>query len=114
MATIQQFYLPVGLKAVTNEFELGIWSAEPWELSLRVERPGFDSRQGDFSLFATTSGAALGPAQYRVQWAPVALSRGVKRPGRESDRSFSSSAEVKNAWSYASTHLIRLYGVLRN
>jgi hypothetical protein len=27
----------------------------------------------------------------------------VMRPGRESDRSPPSSAEVKNAWSYAST-----------
>jgi len=30
---------------------------------------------------------------------------GVKRPGSEVDTNFSSSAEVKNAWSYTSTHL---------
>jgi hypothetical protein len=33
-----------------------------------------------------------------------ALSPRIKRPGREADHSPPSSAEVKNAWSYASTH----------
>jgi hypothetical protein len=33
------------------------------------------------------------------------------RPGRESDRSPPSSAEVKNAWSYTSTPFVRLHGV---
>jgi len=37
---------------------------------------------------------------------------GVKRPGRETDRSPPSSAEVKNAWRYTSTPLIRLNGVV--
>jgi hypothetical protein len=41
-----------------------------------------------------------------------ALSLGVKRPGREADHSPSSSAEVKNAWSYTSTPPIRLLGVV--
>jgi hypothetical protein len=43
-----------------------------------------------------------------MQWVPGSLSFGVKRPGRESDRSSPSSAEVKNAYSYTSTPLIRL------
>jgi hypothetical protein len=38
-----------------------------------------------------------------LQWIPGALSLGVKRPGREVDHLPSSSAEVKNAWSYNST-----------
>jgi hypothetical protein len=37
---------------------------------------------------------------------------GVKRPGREADHSPPSSAEVKNAWRYASTPPIRLHGVV--
>jgi hypothetical protein len=37
---------------------------------------------------------------------------GMKRPGREADRSPPSSAEVKNAWSYASTLRIRLNGMV--
>jgi hypothetical protein len=41
-----------------------------------------------------------------------ALSLRVKRPGREADHSPPSSAEVKNAWSYTSTLLIRLHGVV--
>jgi hypothetical protein len=38
----------------------------------------------------------------RIQWVAVALSPGVKRPGREADHSPSPIAEVKNAWSYTS------------
>jgi hypothetical protein len=46
---------------------------------------------------------ALGPTQPPIQWVPGALSLGVKRPEREADHLPPSSAEVKNAWSYAST-----------
>jgi hypothetical protein len=38
---------------------------------------------------------ALGPTQPPMQWVPGALSLGVKRPGREADRSPPSSSEVK-------------------
>jgi hypothetical protein len=54
-------------------------------------------------LFTTASRTALGPTQPPIQWIPVALSLGVKRPGSEADHSPLSSAEVKNAWSYTST-----------
>jgi hypothetical protein len=37
---------------------------------------------------------------------------GVKRPGRETDHSSPSSAEVKNAWGYTSTTPVRLDGVV--
>jgi hypothetical protein len=47
-----------------------------------------------------------------IQWVPGALSLGVKRPGREADNPPPSNAEVKNAWSYTSTPLIRLQGVV--
>jgi hypothetical protein len=35
-------------------------------------------------------------------WVPEALFLGVKRPGREANHSSSSSADIKNAWSYTS------------
>jgi hypothetical protein len=57
--------------------------------------------QGTF-LFATTFRPALGRTQPPNQWVLGALSLGVKRPGREADRSPPSSAKVKNAWSYKS------------
>jgi hypothetical protein len=37
----------------------------------------------------------LGPTQPPIKLVPVALSLGVKRPGREADHSPPSSAEVK-------------------
>jgi hypothetical protein len=64
-------------------------------------RAGFDSRQGlRIFLSATASRPALGPIQPPVQWVPA-----VKRPRREADHSFPSSAEVKNACSL--THLLK-------
>jgi len=44
-----------------------------------------------------------GPTQSPIQWVPVALYLGVKRLGREADKSPPSSAELKNVWSYTST-----------
>jgi hypothetical protein len=43
----------------------------------------------------------------------VALSLGLKRPGREADHSSPSSAEVKKVWSYTSTPLVRLHDVVQ-
>jgi len=54
-------------------------------------------------FLATGSRPALGPTQPPIQLVPGALSVAVKRPGRETDRSPPSSAEVMNAWSYTST-----------
>jgi hypothetical protein len=48
----------------------------------------------------------------KYNWVPGALSRGVKRPGREADHSPPSSTEVSNAWSYTSTLPIRLHGMV--
>jgi hypothetical protein len=50
--------------------------------------------------------------QSPLQWIPRAFSLWVKRPGRESDHSPPSSAEVKNARSCAYTPPIRLHGVV--
>jgi len=46
---------------------------------------------------------ALGHTQPLIQRVPGALPWGVKRPGREADHSFPSSAEARNAWNYTST-----------
>jgi hypothetical protein len=51
---------------------------------------------------------ALRSTQPPNQRVPGALSLGIKRSGREADHSQPSSAHVKNAWSYTSTHPIRL------
>ena len=42
------------------------------------------------------------------------LSRGIKRPKPEDDRSFSSSAAINNGWSYFCTPYIRLRGLYWN
>jgi hypothetical protein len=66
---------------------------------------------GNF-FFTTVSRPALGPTQPPIQWVPVAISLGVKRPGREADHTPPSSAEDMKAWSYTSTPPIRLHGVV--
>jgi hypothetical protein len=72
---------------------------------------GFYSRRGlGIFLFTTASRTALEPTQPPIQWVPVALSLGVKEPGREADYSPPASAEVKKAWSYTSTPPICLHG----
>jgi hypothetical protein len=60
--------------------------------------PGFDSRRGlVIALFTIASRTALGPTQPPLQWVLGAVSLGVKPPGRETDHSPLSSAEVKSA-----------------
>jgi hypothetical protein len=63
-------------------------------------------------LLAAMSRPALGPTHSTVQWVPMALSLGVKKPGHEADHSPPSSAKVKNAWSYTSTPQVYLHGLV--
>jgi hypothetical protein len=64
----------------------------------------FEFRKGlGIFLFTIAFRPALGPTQPPIQWAPRALSLGVKWLGCEADHSPPSSAAVKNAWSYTST-----------
>jgi hypothetical protein len=65
-------------------------------------------------LSDTASRPALGPTHLPVQWVLGALTRGVKRPGHQSNHSPPTSAEVKNACSHISTPLIRLHGAVLN
>jgi len=51
-----------------------------------------------FRRIQTGSGALPHP----IQWAPLALSQGVKRLERETGNSFQSSSELENIWSYNS------------
>jgi hypothetical protein len=74
-------------------------------------RVRFLAGAGNF-FFTTASVTALVPTQPPIQWVPGALSLGVKRPGRKADHSFPSSAEDNNSWSYTSTPLICLHGVV--
>jgi hypothetical protein len=46
-------------------------------------------------LFSTSSIQVLRSTQFFIQWAPKAISLGVKRPDREADHSSPTSAEVK-------------------
>jgi hypothetical protein len=60
---------------------------------IRTGRPGFDSRKElRIFLFASAFRPVLGPTQPQIQWVPGGLSLGLRRPGREADRSPPSSA----------------------
>jgi hypothetical protein len=63
--------------------------------------------------FSMLSRPALGSTQLPIQWVPGFFLR-VKRPGRETDHSPPTSAEVKKMWIYTSTPPIRLHGVELN
>jgi hypothetical protein len=52
---------------------------------------------------SSESRQALGPTQPPIQWVTGVSPLGVKRPGRETDHSPPSSAEVNNSWSCTST-----------
>jgi hypothetical protein len=49
-----------------------------------------------------SSRPALGPTQSTIQWVLGDLSPGVSQPGRETDHSPPTNAEVKNTWIYTS------------
>jgi hypothetical protein len=71
-------------------------SVQRWTTDCTVGVLGFDSRRGlGIFLFTTASRTALGPTQPPIQWVSGALSLGIKWPGRETDHSPPSNAEVK-------------------
>jgi hypothetical protein len=72
-----------------------------------VGRPGIvgsiPGRSQIFLFYPQASRTVLRLTQSPIQFVSETLSRGLKRPAREADRSFSSSAEVKNTWRNKST-----------
>jgi hypothetical protein len=73
----------------------------------RGSRFRFPAGAGNFSLHhRVQNGSRSHPPSYRR--VPAALSLGVKRPKREANNSLPYSAE----WSYTSTPLIRLHGMV--
>jgi hypothetical protein len=80
------------------------WLTDKFHAPAGLDVRGFESRQrvGIF-FFTTASRQALRPTQPSIQWVPMSISLGVKRPVRETDHSPPFNAEVKNAWIYAST-----------
>jgi hypothetical protein len=87
--------------------------AQSYSARLRAGWSGVQiPEQLGISFFTTTARPALRPTQPPLQWVPGALSPEGRRPGRETDHSPPSSAEVKNEWSYTSTPRIRLHGVV--
>ena len=71
------------------------WSEVSW----------FDSRQGRRFVSSQKCSLRLAPEhmQSSVRWVPEALYRGIKRPWHEADHLRTSSAEIKNEWSYTYT-----------
>jgi len=63
---------------------------------------------GEEFLFTSECRLAVGPTKPPSQWVPGTISLGVKRPGRESNHSPPSSAEVMN------TLFVCLYDVVFN
>jgi hypothetical protein len=79
----------------------------------KIGVPGFDSWWGlGILLFTISSRMALEPTQPPIQWVPRFLSLQVKWLGCETDHSPPFSDEDKNVWSYTSTSLIHLHGMV--
>jgi hypothetical protein len=83
------------------------YGLDDWDSRVR-----FPTGAGNFSLHhRVRNGSWAHPASYATGTRDY-LSLGVKRPGRKANSLPSSSAKVKNAWSYIFTPPIRLQGVV--
>jgi hypothetical protein len=112
--TTSSHILPNSLRIITNIYyyylQILAGIAQWYSVGLRAGLPTVRARQGlRIFLFTTASRPALEPTQPPIQWVPVALSLGVKRPVGEADHSLLSSAEVKNSLRYTSTPPIYLH-----
>jgi hypothetical protein len=87
---------------------------------LQYNRAGWRSSQSSNPgrvknfIFSTSFTPTVRPTHPAIQWVPAALSPGVKRPLRETDRSAPTSTEVKKTWIYTSTPSTRLHGLMLN
>jgi hypothetical protein len=112
-------HISKGNRDVTESFNRWLWSRNRLESDpYRTEEAfcfkyiwlgyGLDAgvrfrQEQGFLLLATASRPALGPTEPPIQGVPGVISPVVKGSEREADPTLSSSAEVKNAWSYTST-----------
>jgi hypothetical protein len=65
-------------------------------MSYGLDSQGSISGRGNRSVYSTVSRQAVRHTQPRIQWVSLAVSPEVKRPGRKTDRSPPSSAEVNS------------------
>jgi hypothetical protein len=72
---------PVSFTAIATGYGLGGWCSNPGK--------------GNIFLFSTAFRPALGPTQPPIQWVPMAISPGVKRPGLVAEHSPPTSTEGK-------------------
>ena len=76
-------------------------------VSYGLEELDFESlREQEMCLFSQSPRPPVKPTLLPTQWVKM-------RPEREADNSPTSSAEVKNEWSFASTLPRHLHGVFR-
>jgi hypothetical protein len=75
----------------------------------RSRNQGSSSSKIKSFTFFTASRLALEPILPPIQCAPGPLFPMVKQPGRETDHSSPSSAEIKNVWTYTSTPYTSLW-----
>jgi hypothetical protein len=73
---------------LSRDSSVGIASA----YGMETRRPGFNYRHGEEVILRS----AQGPVHPPFSWVPEILFPRIKRPGRETDHSAPSSAEVKN------------------
>jgi hypothetical protein len=92
------------MKATRALYDVFIFCSEVYRLEIKIEIHRKQTRALQNYVFGNAYKLALGPIQPHIQWVPETLSPGENRPGREAERSPPSTAEVKNAWSYTSTH----------
>jgi hypothetical protein len=96
-------YSAVLLLWVSQDSAVGIATSywlDDWRVGVRVPVGA--------RIFSTSFRPALGSTQPPIQWVPGALSPGVRRPGRETNHSPATSAEVKKTWVYIFTPLYAL------
>jgi len=93
-----RFYLFIHKNAYVTQSQKCIFSPFSPKI-LQIEQPCFDSRDNQEIFFSKFQYLFWNPLSVLFNLKPGALSQ----KGREGDRSFPSSAEIKNEWSYTST-----------
>jgi hypothetical protein len=79
-----------------------------------VERALLSILMTKVQFLTTMSRLVVGPTHLPLQWILGVLFPELKQLGHKTDHSPPSTAKVKNAWSYISTHPICLHGMVLN